>query len=240
MVGMRPFSANGTLAFQDRLPRGAQLATPSMLLILVAIDIVFIAIHSLIWASGGAFGRRAFDIEIDQGIPELYNYLKWALSAAACAVAFVRSREQLFLVWSALFFYFLLDDSLRVHERLGTQAVLALELAPAFLVRAQDIGEVVVCAVVGALLLGLMALFYWRAGTGSSARRFTLRQLPWLGLLIFCGVIIDLVHIQIRALQSPLALHLCGIVEDGGEMIAASLLTAVSLLAAVSVRRATE
>lgn len=111
------------------------------------------------------------------------------------------------------------------------------DLAPAGLLRAQDFGELFVSLCVGAVLLGLMALFYWRDSPDSDARAFTQQQLPWLGLLIFCGVIVDMFHIQISIFGSPALTELCGVIEDGGEMIAASFLTAISVSQAVSLTR---
>lgn len=80
-----------------------------------------------------------------------------------------------------------------------------------------------------------MAVLYYKADTGARrSMRFTRRQLPWLVVLIICGVFVDMLHIQIAALGAPPILSLISaVVEDGGEMIAASFLTAISVREAV-------
>jgi hypothetical protein len=85
----------------------------------------------------------------------------------------------------------------------------------------------------GVALFGATAIAYRVAG--AEAKDFTRRQLPWLGLLIFCGVVIDMVHIQIRVLDGPRLSFLAAMLEDGGEMIAASFLTAISVRQAVPI-----
>ncbi len=85
-------------------------------------------------------------------------------------------------------------------------------------------------------MLGAMALAY-RKSDDATARAFTLLLLPWLGLLIFCGVFVDMLHIQVGKLfHSPVLNLLCEIIEDGGEMIAASFLTAISVREATTLR----
>jgi hypothetical protein len=97
--------------------------------------------------------------------------------------------------------------------------------------RAVDFGELIAVTGAGIALFGAMAIAYRVADTES--KDFTHRQLPWLGLLIFFGVVVDMVHIQIQALASPRLTFLAAILEDGGEMIAASFLTAISVRQAV-------
>jgi len=46
----------------------------------------FIAVHVWLWSQGQL--PRQLDIEVDGSIPEMFNYLKWAASAVACAYTF--------------------------------------------------------------------------------------------------------------------------------------------------------
>lgn len=95
-----------------------------------------------------------------------------------------------------------------------------------FALRPVDFGELTVSLLAGILLLGAIALLYWRS-PNEPARAFTRQLLPWLGLLIFFGIGVDMLHIQIMQLYPhPWAIMLAGVVEDSGEMISASGLTA--------------
>jgi len=95
--------------------------------------------------------------------------------------------------------------------------------------RGQDFGELGVSLAAGTVLLGLMVVVYWKADNSDGSRRFTQRQLPWLAVLIFCGVVVDMLHIQIGIFGSPVLALILVVIEDGGEMVAASFLTAASV-----------
>ena len=198
-----------------------------LLSLLLLIDITFIAVHLWLWSRGQL--STQLNIESDGSIPELFNYLKWAASAVACAYAFSRRREPLYLAWAMLFSYFLLDDANRIHEQLGNRLATAFDLGPALALRGQDFGELAVSLTVGTVLLSVMAVVYWRADNFDDSKRFTQRQLPWLAVLIFCGVVVDLLHVQIGIFRLPTLTLIFGVIEDGGEMIAASVLTAGSV-----------
>jgi hypothetical protein len=217
----------------DFIWRWCEMRTGSrpLLSLLLLVDITFIAVHLWLWSRGQL--STQLNIEADGSIPEMFNYLKWAASAVACAYAFSRRREPLYLAWAMLFFYFLLDDANQIHEQLGSRLVTAFDLGPALALRGQDFGELAVSLVAAMVLLGVMAVVYWKADNSDGSRRFTQRQLPWLAVLIFCGVIVDMLHVQISIFGSPILALIFGVIEDGGEMIAASFLTAASVRQAV-------
>lgn len=198
-----------------------------LLSLLLLIDITFIAVHLWLWSRGQLSAQ--LNVEVDGSIPEMFNYLKWAASAFACAYTFSHRREPLFLAWALLFFYFFLDDANQIHELLGGRLVTAFDLGPALALRGQDFGELAVSLAVGTVLLGVMAVVYWKADNSDGSRRFTQRQLPWLAVLIFCGVVVDMLHIQISIFGSPILALILEVIEDGGEMVAASFLTAASV-----------
>ncbi len=194
---------------------------------LVCVDVFFIAIHVWLAARGQLFDR--FDLGADSGLPEKVQYLKWTASAAACAYLLYRSRAALYLSWALLFVYFALDDANRIHERLGGALASAFDIGPAFALRGQDFGELAVSLMAGTVLLGFMAAAFARAGPSDGARRFTLALLPWLSALVFFGVVVDLLHIQVGFLGWSTLWIILEVVEDGGEMIAGSALAALSV-----------
>ena len=108
----------------------------------------------------------------------------------------------------------------------GGEITTAFGFTPAFALRAIDFGELAASLMAGAVLLGAICWFYWRS-TDDEARSLTRRLLPWLALLIASGIGMDMLHIQvIESSENPLAIMLCGVLEDAGEMAAASGLTA--------------
>ena len=76
------------------------------------------------------------------------------------------------------------------------------------------------------LLLGFVGVCYWRS-RDKSARALTLALLPWLAVLALCGIGVDVAKRIMRVFYDiEWAVMIAGVVEDGGEMIAASFLTA--------------
>ncbi len=214
------------------LPGGARhFFTQPLLLLLLAVDLAFLVAHVWFWSRGKV--PNAWNLQLDRSLPEQFQYAKWIVCAALCAWAFVRRRVLLYLAWTALFFYFLLDDSLHIHEMLGWPVAERLELVPAFGLRAKDFGELAVSLIAGVVLLGLIALCYWRSANGP-ARSLTRALFPWLCLLVFSGVGLDMGLRQTREGNGGRLVALIGrILEDGGEMVAASLLTVTVVLAVV-------
>lgn len=161
-----------------------------------------------------------FDIEKDGGYAEVYQYLK-LLSIVILFVAIsVKNRALHYLVWATVFTYFLADDSLQVHERAGRGLAAQLELVPALGLRSRDFGELAVSAAVGILLAGLLA---WAYRSGSARFRKVSHDIILLILvLIFFGVVVDMVHVAIDLGWQ--FRFIMGIVEDGGELAAMSLI----------------
>jgi hypothetical protein len=101
-----------------------------------------------------------------------------------------------------------------------------LERGPAYGLRGKDFGEILVSLGAASLLLGSIALCYWRS-RDRTARSLTLALLPWLAVLALCGIGVDVAKRIMRVFyDTEWAVMIAGIVEDGGEMIAASFLTA--------------
>jgi hypothetical protein len=203
---------------------GRLIASRPLLALLLAIDFIFVVIHVWLWSQGKPLGQ--FDVELDRSIPEHFQYLKWLICGLSCAYAGGRRRELLYFAWMALFVYFLVDDFGSIHEIGGWEITTAFGFTPAFALRAVDFGELAASFIAGVILLGAIALFYW-GSADDEARALTRQLLPWLALLIASGIGLDMLHIQVmESLESPLAIMLCGVLEDAGEMAAASGLTA--------------
>jgi hypothetical protein len=132
----------------------------------------------------------------------------------------VQKRSLLYLAWSLLFFYLLLDDSLSIHERLGGIISNELGLSPAFNLRAKDFGEIIVSACVGFFFLIFIGIAY---RFGDRMSRETSRYLiMMLFALALFGIVVDMIHIIV--FQSPSLEPLLAVVEDAGEMLVMSVI----------------
>lgn len=126
-----------------------------------------------------------------------------------------RTREGIHGAWILAFAFIFLDDALAVHERIGRLIANQGDYGTAFWLRAQDPGELTVSALAGVIFLALLVFFYFRGG--EDARRISRDVALMLAAFVFFGVVVDVLHIAIKALT---------VVEEGGEMVTLSLITA--------------
>lgn len=190
-----------------------------LLYLLLATDVVFIILH-ILYLFTGIISNSYFSIEQDQGYAELFQYIKEYWIVLLLGLLAVQKRSLLYLAWSLLFFYLLLDDSLKIHERLGGIISNELGLSPAFNLRAKDFGELVVSAYVGFFFLIFIAIAY-RFGDRMSRETSRYLIIMLFALALF-GIVVDMIHIIV--FQSPSLEPLLAVVEDAGEMLVMSVI----------------
>jgi hypothetical protein len=187
------------------------------LYILISADLLFIALD-LMNTYSGYFTDEGFALEKDRGFAEVFQYVKeyWVI-VMFCWLAICKS-ERSYLACSLVFGYILLDDSFRLHERLGIKAANYFGFPAAMSLNPRDFGELMINALAGiTLLLLITAAYYW--GTAEFRRncRVIIVMLVLLGVF---GVIIDTAHVI--AGRYALLSKLLGLMEDGGEMLVMS------------------
>jgi hypothetical protein len=153
--------------------------------------------------------------------------VKWLALVVIFALLANQRRRPHELSWALVFSYFLIDDALRVHERIGALIASNLDFDGLLGLRAQDFGEFSVSAVAGSILsIGLIAAYFYGAKT---FRNMSKDLLVLVGGLVFVGVICDYLDIYLInqgvSWQLSLAVKL---LEDGGEMALASVFVAFS------------
>ena len=160
----------------------------------------------------------AFSLAADRGYAELFQYLK-ALTIAVSFIAMAwQTREGLYGAWAVLFVYVLCDDAMEIHESAGRALSTHWDYDSAFGLRAVDLGELTVSALAGIPLLGLITYFYRRSS--HRARDASKDLVLLLAILVFFGIVVDMVH----SLVEDLALQGLTIIEDSGEMVSMSLI----------------
>lgn len=122
------------------------------------------------------------------------------------------------------FFYLLVDDALAIHEKVGRLLARHWGFTPPFGIRLQDVGELVVSAGVGLGLASLILLSLHKSN--KSFKNFSLfLTFSFVGLIFF-GVVVDTLNGGTEPGSSLKAILV--IIEDGGEMIVASIMLAGS------------
>ncbi len=186
-----------------------------LLILLLLADFVFILIHLLF--SKHLFSNPLFSIEMDRGYAEVYQYIKefWIL-VLLCFMA-LKNKQIIYFGWSILFMYLLFDDSLQIHERLGSILSNRLHLQPGFALRADDIGQIGASALFGILLFSVLGFAYLLSD--DTAKQVSKRLFILVVCVAFFGVVVDMFHVAI-----PGGGLILGIIEDGGEMVIMSMI----------------
>lgn len=203
------------LSVARRLPISPFLA----LFMLLSMDMMFMAI---------AFANKVFEInevyyflDQDWSYAERFQYLKFVACAALIAVMSRARRDGRYLACLVVVVYLLIDDALGVHENVGSMATAALGLNSAFRLRGQDFGELLVTGAAATVAIVLLAIA--RRHADRTFTRFAGGFLGCLMLLGYFGVFIDMLHIALAT--GPVADFNLAMLEDGGEMVAATLMT---------------
>ena len=189
------------------------------LLFILAVDLIFIGIHLAMKLEVIEMPGK-FWLDWEGGYTEYFQYLKY-IGIILCSVYLVLvRREPSFLPWAFLFFVLLLDDAFTFHERGGEFLVDYFGIQPQFGLRAVDFGELYYHALVGALFSIFIGIAFIKGSR--NFKKICLDIFLLFTFFVLFGVIIDMVHSyfnHVDTLSDALVL-----IEDGGEMIALSLI----------------
>ncbi len=190
-----------------------------LFVLLLCTDLLFITVH--IAAQLLNLDDPLLSIEHERGIGELLQHIKQFWIVLLLLVMVYRQPRLIWGVLLLVFTYILLDDTLQVHERGGRWLNQQIQLPELLGLRAQDLGELLVTGVVVGVLLLLLTAAYWWAEAGL---RPTITRLLFLLVLLFgFGVGVDMLH---SLLDGQTVRRIAGVIEDGGEMLVTSVITA--------------
>lgn len=181
-----------------------------ILFVILVIDFVFLVIHAT-HVRYDVPNSGLWLISRDRGFPELFQYVKEATIIALTLMLFRVRGSVVYLAWAVAFLYLLLDDSMEIHETVGEWLAEWFGFGTTLGVEARDLGQVLVSATAGTVLLGFAAVATLR--DRSSARDLSLQLGVIIVALAFFGVVTDVID----------AIDFFGVVEDGGEMAAMSV-----------------
>lgn len=197
-------------------------ATFTFLLLLLAVDLIFMLIHAIhAWTPW--MGGAHFSLESESGMAAQYQYIKQVWLAACVGLALIQTRNMVFFGWALIFAFLLLDDLLMIHERLGRLIAGSLALPALWGLRPNDLGEVAVAGAIGCAVVGFVVLAFRRGG--DEARHLSADLLCLLVALAVFGVFFDVLH-TIAYFRAPALAQAFSMIEDGGEMLVVSLITA--------------
>jgi len=199
------------------------------LVLLLLGDLVYIAVH-LVWTQTTLLDSPLAALDVDRGYSEFFQYMKLLWTSVLLVCLCLRARESGYLAWALLFAYLLVDDSFSVHEKVGEMLAHRLAFEGALRLRAVDFGELLVSATAGAVLAVGLAWAYLRGA--AEFRQSSRHLLVLLLVLVFFGVVVDMVHIALDPVDWLDKSFV--ILEDGGELVAMSFITWYAFLLLVA------
>ena len=199
-----------------------------LLCVLILTDFVFISLHILSAHTDWLEASRNLRISQEGGYAEYFQYVKEFSIALLLGLVAIKKRSHLYLTWSLLFAYLLLDDSFELHEKVG--GYLIGNLIPEFSVFGisftgklnYHLGEVIFAGLSGVLVLTLMVFLYRFSNEEvRSASRYLLAML--FLFMVFAVAFDFIVNVFDRSTLTPV-IPAIPIVEDGGEHIVMSFI----------------
>lgn len=131
-----------------------------------------------------------FNADADRGFAETTGYLFVLVAAGALVYAWQwRRRSSVYAVLATILLVIVADDALEVHERGGSAVSRSLGWGPLLGVRAQDLGELTVWAMIAAPL-GALFCIAW-VFSDRDARRGAVKVVACLVVMLFFATVVD-------------------------------------------------
>ena len=195
------------------------------LILLLVADIVFILLYISCWLPSSSYLSKAISeivthqellwLTEDWSYAEVFQYLKELWIVLILSFSAWQRKSFLLTAWALLFTYLLMDDSLSIHEVIGSKISSLLQFQDAFELRAVDFGEVLVSASIAIVFLIVISWAYCRSS--STERKYSHFLTFFLIALAVTGVVFDLIHVIV---SNNLYFNLIfALLEDGGEQI---------------------
>lgn len=192
---------------------------------LILIDFILILFHIYSAATGYSL-KSLFSIDSDRGYAEVFQYIKEFWIALSLVYLAKKHKAPVLFLWSLLFVFFMLTDSLKIHEAAGLMLAENLNLPALLGLRGRDIGELLFAFLLGGWFVVMIAITHNRSQR--FIQSFSTALLFLLAALVAFGVVADALHrvfenlVDIRGVGLLLVL-----LEDGGEMIVMSFIAFV-------------
>lgn len=195
-----------------------------LLILLLCTDGAFLAMHVAAHAVP-RFDNPLFLLNRERGYPETFQYIKLFWIVLLLGQYFVAQRRPVYAVWASVFFYLLLDDATRIHERSGQWFEHEAGLPSVLGLAPHHLGELLASCAAGLVFLALLALTY---ALGNRRDREVTRSFAiLLAALAFFGVLVDALH-ALGAGNISGAVFV--FIEDGGEMLVVSVAVWTALI----------
>jgi hypothetical protein len=193
---------------------------------LLLVDVALVLLHVV---TDGGRGPMV-SLDTDTGFGGLWGFGQALIAAGLVYAIFRTTKSAVYLVWAVTFVTVSLDDLLEIHENGGLRLFEAIALPEVAGLRGQDLGEILVWAILGIPLL--IAIGVTARHADHRGRRDTVAFLILMGILVFFAAGLDALHMagsdDTAAMWDVTPL---GVLEDGGELITLSLILSSAVAA---------
>ncbi len=183
--------------------------TKKFLLSLLWADFCFIIIH--IWQGG------LWRMNEEWSFPDIFQYSKEIFLGVILLLFYIKAKQKIFILYSGVFFYFFLDDSLGFHEKFSFFSMDTFYIG-LFGKKIELYSEDVLFGIVGVIIIFLFFLTYRKSDFLS--RKIALIILILLFIFAFFAAVIDYINNFFASKPSELPL----IIEESGEMFVISII----------------
>jgi hypothetical protein len=190
-----------------------------LLILFILADLSFIILH-ILHVYTGLLPDSLYSLSRDRGYAEFFQYTKELWIAVLFLALAIRQRKPVYLIFSFLFLYFLIDDSFEFHEQTGSLLAETLHLEPLFGLRSVDMGELAVSIFFGGLFFTAIGITYALSAPGE--RKISTQVILLIVIMAIFGVLLDMLEIMT---EHPGLSELLKILEEGGEMLVMSVIT---------------
>jgi len=197
---------------------GSLSSSTRFVIVLLSTDMIFI-ILGYSYGSIVGWDNSDFSIGKDGGHAETFQYLKEFGMLVFFFLFLLRYRYLINLGWQTLLVYIFVDDSLRIHERVGKVIAQHCSIVSMTGLQAQDFGELIVSTFFGLLILSLLSIGYYYADSGF--RSISRHLVGLFSILVSIGVIFDMVHPLLDPSYQNIIFE---VLEEGGEMLTISVM----------------
>lgn len=187
------------------------------LTLLLWVDLSYVVLH-FVYTFANLSGKHS--LSKDGGYAEMFQYAKWLWIIILLGYISKIRRSFRYVTWAGVFTFLLLDDALKLHEKVGNYIAGYFDFPSLSNIELYAVGQFVYSALAGIIMLCLVTLAYVK---GEQVFKKVSQDILLLVLiLVFFGVGVDLLH-TFMELGRGVSFILV-VVEDGGEMVATSLI----------------
>lgn len=211
-------------------------------LALLCVDLLFIALHIARSVAVKDLGHdgwltsTVFSLEAERSYSEIFGYLKLWTAATLLFWLSASTRQLVYLSWSLILILASMDDLFGLHEWAGGLAVAHTNWSGFFGLRPFDYGQMLFWAGLG--VVAALLLFVGYRKSGPRHRQASLILFTAFACLVFFGAGVDMMRRLIfHITNSEGGFRGLGTVEEGGELIALTLLLLGSLWIYRRIRR---